>query len=374
MNLKVTLNEIDRFTADLWKDIRRLQENDSDGVLTIRRYSDTKILIEEELPFLNFLSQQNLSWKTPKVVSHTNDCIEFEYLDGIRLFNFIIELRKLYLIEKSEKAMNLLERIKSILTNQLLDFQTITHSWTKQITIQYPFFDKCFTPIQLISNVLSFDFNEEEVKSDLKCIAEIVSNNSDALFRDATPKNAILHLPELYYNKFKYDDAARLVVIRSMVNSDYFTDKLLLEKIYQFDFTGCVYLCPQVDDLIAINLHESMMWAKSSQIFYESNFANPVFLATMFVRFIRFGGRKLAYKLLHKDGHVMRFRFDNEKYYFERLQDVIRKLQELKLIKGNALLLVMKEFEKATNIIPSVDYFDPDGTKSQCKYSDVYPH
>jgi len=374
MSLNVTQNEIDLFTADLWKDIRKLQHYNTNGDLTIRRYSDTVISIEDELPFLEFLKKQNPSWRIPQVISHTPEYIEFEYLNGIRLFNFIIELRILYLIEKSEKALNLMERIKAILTNQLLDFQKITLPWTKNISVQYPFVEKCFTPIELIANVVGLSFNKEEVRNDISAIAEIVSKNCDALFRDATPKNAILHIPELYYDKFKYDDAARRIVIRSLVNSDFFTDELLKDKIYQFDFTGCVYLCPKIDDLIAINLHESMMWAKSSQKFFDENCNDKVFLATMFVRFIRFGGRKLAYRLLHKDGHIKRFRFDNEKYYFEKLQDVVSRLQKLNLVKGNELIRIMKRFEDATVVIPTVDYFDPDGTKSESVYIDVYPH
>jgi len=78
--------------------------------------------------------------------------------------------------------------------------------------------------------------------------------------------------------------------------------------------------------------------------------------------------------LLHKDGHIKRFRFDNEKYYFEKLQDVVSRLQKLNIVKGNELIRIMKRFEDATVTIPSVDYFDPDGTKSESVYIDVYPH
>jgi hypothetical protein len=372
MDLNVTQNEIDLFASTLWKDIRKLEVGkNSSNELTFRRYSDKIISIANELPFLEFLKEQNPSWQIPKILNRTEEYIEFEYLDGIRLFNFIIELRHLYLIENSTKALAIMERIKIILTKQLLDFQRITKSWCSKIEVNYPFHERCFVPIQIISNVLSYKFDNSEVNSDIKAITEIVSANSNSLFRDAAAKNAILHLPELYYSNFKYDDAERRIIIRSLVDKDYFTDELLNNKIYQFDFTGCAYLCPQVDDLIAINLHESMYWANSSKTFYNDNVNDSSFLAAVFVRLLRFGGRKLAYRLLHKEGHKIRFRYDYEKLYFEILVDVIERLQQKKIVKGTALIAVMKEFQKATDIIPNIDYFDPTGEKTEICYVDT---
>lgn len=372
MELNVTQNEIDLFTSTLWKDVRKLVvgKNGNDE-LTFRRYSDKIISIAKELPFLEFLKQQNPSWQIPKILNHTADYIEFKYLDGIRLFNFIIELRYLYFIENSQKALDIIERIKIILTKQLVDFQRITRPWCDKIELHYPFYERCFVPIQIISGILSYKIDEGEINADIKAITEIVSANSNSLFRDAAAKNAILHLPELYYSNFKYDDAERRILIRSLVDKNYFTDELLNEKIYQFDFTGCVYLCPQIDDLIAINLHESMVWASSSKTFYESNLDDTIFLATMFLRFLRFGGRKLAYRLLHKEGHKIRFRYDYEKFYFVKLVDVIERLQQKKIVKGTALIAVMKQFQEATYIIPNKDYFDPTGEKSQICYIDT---
>ncbi|PIE78418.1 MAG: hypothetical protein CSA15_07905, partial [Candidatus Delongbacteria bacterium] len=179
-------------------------------------------------------------------------------------------------------------------------------------TCHYPVEEKLLSPITLLCDSSSFAYNLEEVKEDLNIISKHYKSISDSLFRDATPKNIIFDEPSLYYDNF-IDDADRRNKIRSLVNSGYFSERLISDNLYHIDFTGCKYKCPSIDDYIAANLHECNIWIPSSQFFYNDNLNNVDFLITLFVRYLRFGGRKLSYRIYNKEGHKVRFRFDYER-------------------------------------------------------------
>lgn len=342
IEINVAKEDIDVFLKDIYKDIRKIEVFRYGEDLILRRFSDGTVTIKDELAFLNKIEEcKSRNWKIPSIKGHTNDFIEFEYIKGIRLFNFLIELRYLYLIENSKKALEVAETIKKVCLNHLLNFQNISKELDVQKTINYPVKEKLCIPINLVCKTTNFEFNEKEIYEDLSSIEQEYNKNSSALFRDATPKNIILNISELHYNNF-IDDVDRRNFIRSNLDSDFFLEVVLSKQLIHIDFTGCKYLCPPTDDLIAANLHECNFWLPSSQFYYNDNIGNYEFNVTLFVRFLRFGGRKLLYRLLNQTGHRIRFRFDYERMYFDELIKICDRLQGYGLISGNELKKVFK--------------------------------
>ncbi len=365
---------IDLFLRDIYKDIRRIEVIKIDNNTVLRRYSDGVVSISDEVEFLNKLNFcKDKNWLIPPILNITDDYIDFKYIRGIRLFNFLIELRYLFLVEHSKKALYVSEIIKDITIKNLENFQNLTSNFDLSRYSEYPVVEKLLSPITLLCDSSSFDYNLDEVKSDLSIISKYYKSISTTLFRDATPKNIIFDEPLLYYDNF-IDDTDRRIKIRSLVNSDYFDEKLLSENLYHIDFTGCNYKCPKVDDFIAANLHECNIWIPSSQFFYNENINNTDFLVTIFVRYLRFGGRKLCYRIYNSIGHKIRFRFDYEKIYFEQLSFVTDKLIKELGIKGSELKKIFDYMSFLSDLTIDIDYLSLFFDNSDVKYySGLFP-
>ena len=180
-------------------------------------------------------------------------------------------------------------------------------------------------------------------------------------------KNIIFDNPTLYYDNF-IDDADRRNKIRSLVNSGYFTEKLISENLFHIDFTGCKYKCPSNDDYIAANLHECNIWKPSSQFFFNDNLNDVDFLVTLFVRYLRFGGRKLSYRVYNQIGHKVRFRFDYERLYFEQLSSLTSTLSEHIDIEGKELKRIFDYLTDMCDTSVNEDYFSKYFDISNVKY------
>lgn len=374
VKFNINKNFVNLFLKDVYKDIRKIEVLKGDDNTILRRYSDGVISINDEAKFLNkLISCKNKNWSIPPILNVTDDYIDFKYIRGIRLFNFLIELRYLYLVEHSQKALYVSELIKDITTKNLINFQSLTATLDSIEYSDYPVEEKLLSPITLLCDSSSFDYNFDEVKADLAIISKYYKSISNSLFRDATPKNIIFDEPTLYYDNF-IDDADRRNKIRNLVNNDYFNKKILSENLYHIDFSGCKYKCPKIDDFIAANIHECNIWIPSSQFFYNDKMNDTDFLITLFVRYLRFGGRKLCYRIYNSTGHKIRFRFDYEKLYFEQLSVVVEKLTKTLDIKGAELKKIFNYMSSLCDITIDKDYLSQYFDNSDVKYySGLFP-
>ena len=85
------------------------------------------------------------------------------------------------------------------------------------------------------------------------------------------------------------------------------------------------------DDIISFRFHEKTehyftferfeIWNK--ELDNDGLVDKDVLVATFIVRFLRFGGRKLLYRIIARELHSKRFKHDNESYYFRKLQEII---------------------------------------------------
>jgi hypothetical protein len=375
MSINVSKEIITGFKNDLWKDVRRLTVFQFENQKTIRRYSDEITSISQEVKFLSFLEKNERMWNFPKMLSYSDSYIEFEYLRGIRLFNFIIELNYIAEVKKSIKAYNTIALIQSILNDNLNNFQVATRSFiSQQEVVPYPYIDKCLIPLNLISLISLLTVDKEEIKDDIQKLSEIYFSGANVLFRDATPKNAILNIEELYYIHYK-DDLERREHICRLLEEGFFSEYLLRKSIYQFDFSGCKYFCSPIDDFVAANLHECLEWTDLSKTYWQHNLDNDLFLSSVFVRYIRFGSRKLLYRLLHKDAHNVRFIYDRETLYFNRLGEITKLLSKKRIINGSSLELIFNQSRLLVNEIPADDYFKKYIDTSNVQYyKDIFPY
>lgn len=64
--------------------------------------------------------------------------------------------------------------------------------------------------------------------------------------------------------------------------------------------------------------------------------------ATLLVRYLRFGGRKLAYRIINSQGFKVRFAFDNPMFYFETLRKSAEQLSPEFVLKYPGLFSVVE--------------------------------
>lgn len=370
MKLAVSEKEIKLYEQDLWKDARKLELESSSERDLIRRYSDYRTSLVEEYRFIRRLVDQ-VSFKIPSVFDHSEASISFEYIIGTRAFNLLIDLRTLYYRENNSLFFDLADQLIGLLADDLRDFQQCCKShpeWLASFQL-YPAREKLFVVYSILKSVLGLETDLSELEE----ISRLFDKKAELPFRDATTKNVILKLPDLYKKRFdSYQD--RLECIRQQAHSGELKKRLHPSVVYHIDFSGCCYLCPEEDDWIALRRHEASAWVTQNRPLRLDEVSTET-LATQFVRFSRFGGRKLAYRLLNSDGYRVRFKFDSEGYYFERLAEICAQLAQRGVLAKDNLEPFMLNLKEATNIQPEKDYFQEwkKDLDAISYYTDVFP-
>lgn len=363
------------FCRDLWKDSRNLEVVSENGRQLIRRFADGNVPISREHDFIRRL-RRRVSFKVPAIVQETDSYLVFEYIEGTRAFNLLMDLRTLYREENKTVYRDLALQLLDMLKDDLEEFQQVSTgdpaiAERREI---YPVREKLSALYRILTEILPAACRFEEIAGDLDRIAGIFEQQATVPFRDATPKNIILRLPLLFQQRFN-SRAERLETVGRLCRSGEMTGLLSHDNIYHIDFSGCHLLCPEIDDWIALLEHESSAWLVSASKRPLSQEQEIPDLCTRFVRFSRFAGRKLAYRLLNRLGHQVRFALDSEAGYFLAMSDISGALRAAEVIDGRKIADLMGVLFRASSLTPERDYLQeilPPGA-GRTYYSDVFP-
>jgi len=373
--LTVNKKVLELFLQDLWKDNRNLDVVEQNGEKAIRRFADNSTTISEDLEYINCLKNKS-SFNIPEIKEVTDQYIAFRYIEGTRAFNLLMDLKTLYRDENRSCYRDLGIQLLELLQNDLVEFQEVTEAEAVFTggSCLYPAEDKMNAQYQVLTDMLPETCDFKEIVDDLARVTAVYENEVSVPFRDATPKNTIVEVPELFQQKFA-SYAERLDNLKKLCLSGTLSQLVRKENIYQIDFSGCKFLCPIGDDWIALNEHESTEWLTDSRRPMSPQ-DNVTWLCTLFVRFSRFAGRKLAYRLLNYSGYQVRFIHDDEAYYFFKLSNVCQYLRALQIIKGDQLAELMNKLYRASRYEPEKDYLLDSlcSEHQRAYYSDIYPN
>lgn len=369
--LAVTDNDLELFYRDLWKDSRLLELEQKNGQLYIRRYSDLKTSIEEEYRFIRRF-EKRVSFRIPEITEHTANSMTFEYIAGTRVFNLLVDLRSLYQQEQGHQFQALGAHILNLVSDDLREFQQLFRTDGKS-TLQrtpYPAGEKLANVYSLLCSVLGLDYPANA----LQPIAREYEKHREVPFRDCSPKNIILDIPDLYQRRFD-KRSNRLAEVEKLVKSGVLKQMINKETLYHIDFSGCSSFCPVEDDWIALWRHEASSWVETDERF-KIDLSSPRQLCSSFVRYSRFAGRKLAYRLLNHSGYRVRFKYDDESFYFSFLKLTVRRLHSLGVPGLLDLIDMLEDLEDACGIVPETDYFHAwkRDLSGKVYYSDVFPN
>lgn len=160
-------------------------------------------------------------------------------------------------------------------------------------------------------------------------------------FRDATTKNTMVAIPELAACARRSEHERRTILGRWLIDEN----APARVRMVEYDFTSAVHLTAPEDDFISLLAHEG------SAAHYErllrrqrpnegpplvaiarratepdQAFNGPRAARALFVRYLRFGGRKLMYRAVNPAGFAVRFRQDHAGYYLQQLPGSLRLL------------------------------------------------
>jgi len=357
------------FKKDLWKDIRLLEVYETHQLKTLKRYSDFNIEIIREFDFLTFISKKKKSLKIPKIVSHNDDYIELEYITGIRVFNLLMILRNIFKKTNDKKVYKIAQLIKNKLISDMNEFQLISNTYINKTDFYYPYKQKAINAIQILLSTVELNINMDELEKDLTSLENIIQKTDSSIFRDATPKNAILRM-----QNFPISASIREKenIIMKYINDDFFSEQNIKQNVIQYDFSGFNMECSKYDDELVIEFHEALVWLQDSN--YKARLTNEE-LSVLLFRLIRLALRKLAYKQLHINAYNIRFKLDSELIYLHEMKSIINTLQKINYIKGDGLLKFTNSMINLYDYTPTVDYFEKYLLSNNRQYyTDIFPH
>lgn len=303
------------FAAHVSKERTLDTERDSLSGSIYRKHCESTAAAHHELAIM-----QRLHGQRPDLVMEplgvTGRCLQMRFAAGIRLYDLLrhlgghprgLAIRRILLGRCSE-------RLRDIQGLLLKDGEHIASA-------PYPFAAKIVNLLQTLTALLGLPFSQA-------VRAELVKMNIawDACclipFRDATTKNMVVGIKTLAPQTPSTERARRLSLALEQ-DDDYWKQV----PIFDLDFTSTRERTAPEDDVIsllahsvtddpAIDVQQAVMATPLLPVFAPSIQRSDL---AWFVRYLRFGGRKLLYKLINPQGFAVRFRYDEPCFYFERL-------------------------------------------------------
>ena len=187
-------------------------------------------------------------------------------------------------------------------------------------------------------------------------------------FRDATTKNTLVAIPELAPNPGLHpeDRLVRLLVWLDQGQCD-------SVRLVAFDFTSVVHRTAPEDDLFSLLAHAgSLPVSRRLPAELVPGVSDwPIAVAhlvsrihpniqpdleraarALLVRDLRFGGRKLLYRLLNPAAFAVRFRYDDPAVYFARLPDALNRLDPNFAASFPLLMARLLQLRQAITLLP----------------------
>ncbi len=344
--MKIAKELITIFRDDLCKDQREITiMHDTVGKSStgkiMRKYNTSVEEYNNEIDVINFLISNGITG-IPKIVGDgvEKDChyLDMEYYDGIRVYNFFAYLREISAEypELTDKCASLKSAIFKICLQRQKEIQKGLMLWAERNnkTEVYPQ-KKLLNIVKILSCVMQLDVDIDKLAQDVKYISDEFEKISVVPFRDSTTKNMVIYCPELYLGNFidascdvlKANSKRKEVILKTIKDDTYMHYAEC--AIIDFDFSSCEHLTSIYDDPIGFKCHEinwdgipetsSLIWNTAVPPIEGKDIA-----LSFIVRYLRFGGRKLAYHIFHPDAYIIRFAFDDENFYFDTLSEITR--------------------------------------------------
>lgn len=328
-------------------------ERDSLSGVIYQKHCESIASAEHEFLMMKWLHRNRPDWLVrPIKLSGRN--LQLELAAGIRLYDL---LRQIIGHPKQEVIRKiLLDRC----IERLRGMQHLMMQKTEITTfVPYPFETKVVELLKTMAELLGIFLNEE-VKVELAEMQLVWDASCVVPFRDATPKNMVVGIESVAPYVNAEQRVSRLSAI--LDHDEAFWREV---PIIDVDFTSTIELTTPEDDVISLMAHgmtyrpdhEALARQPLLAMFDPSLERTDL---TWFVRYLRFGGRKLLYKLLNPKGFAVRFRYDEPSFYFEQLPQRLSPEFRASYPSTFALLIQLRDSaERYRGYLPDQRVHDP---------------
>lgn len=322
MPWRVRKADVEYFQRELWKDLRPFPRATLES--EFGKDCFTREDAYREASALTIL-RDRLGAIAPRPIRVDGSLLILEKVSGGRLFDVLRHLRT---IEASDPSLGAASAADALLGNAVerlrrLQLELLTLGPICS-TEPYPLEAKVKSLLEMFMRVLGITHAPSRWLSEVADLSAYWESECSVIpFRDATTKNILVGESSLTLRGGEDADHDQCAAVRDLlVRSD--AAHWAGVDLIDVDFSSIVHLTSPEDDPISLLWHEAT--AEMRELNCESLIldaalgpADPLRAATtLFVRYLRFGGRKLAYQLINAQGFKVRFAYDNPLFYFER--------------------------------------------------------
>ena len=367
---------IDLFKKDLWKDQRKLEviEKEDNGSSLVKYY-DNKEEMNTEISITKFLNSRHVEG-IPIITPYGEMSTIMPYYNGIRLFNLFVELDSL--IEKRDDDIS---KIKKELILRCENKQRLIQKemleWRKEQEVRnaYPH-AKLKTIVYILAACLGIVIDQNAIEREIDDINHYWNDVVSVPFRDATTKNMILDSPRLYMENYSSDEERNAYIYKSIIDKTYY--EWMDAPIIDIDFSSTIHDTTYEDDVVSLKYHErtwSGHYPDVDELLWNGEPDMKRAAITFLIRYFRFGGRKAAYRLIHPKAHRIRFKYDNDLFYFTRLPVIMKNLWPNCVSEYPNLMSFIETTSKyLVTARVTTDLFLEYGNQQARFYTDVFPN
>ena len=282
----------------------------------------------------------------PAVHAARGSILELEPLRGIRLYDLLRLLRNIgeQRPERGEQARLVSRVLLRRSLEQLFRVQRALLQWPPAAqSPPYPLASHTTGLLAIVVRLLGLPPLQPSECRELQRL-RLLWQERDALipFRDATPKNILVAIEEMSpgLGISSEDRLARLLAWLDRDECD-------SVRLVDFDLASVTHRTAPEDDLFSLLAHAGSL-PVARELLPELNpglepWPNKVAMLVnrihpgirpdperaaraLLVRYLRFGGRKLLYRLINPAAFAVRFRYDDPAFYFAQLPDALVQL------------------------------------------------
>ncbi|VCU70726.1 Bifunctional IPC transferase and DIPP synthase [Pigmentiphaga humi] len=359
------------FRGNLDKDARTLSQPDHARDGRFLKQCATAEAARHEYDVLRWLGRQPGEPLVPVPHAVHDRQLVLQHARGIRLYDLLRLLRRIEGRHAGQAALTLLDRARG----RLRRIQQALGQWPGAAGLPaYPLDTHVRELLHVLSHLLQLPPLPGTVLDELGALARIWGAFDAVLpFRDATPKNILVGIPELAPVAGQ-PAALRLGLAERWLD----TGAAATVPMLDYDFTSTCHATAPEDDWISLLGHAGsadfasqlaaarapargrsgraphwLDWLRGPEAAGMQP-ADPARAArALLVRYLRFGGRKLAYRFLNPAGYAVRFRYDDPAPYFEALPGLLRELDPDFGLQWPALAATLENMARAVGRLPA---------------------
>lgn len=355
MTWRVRKADVDVFVADLWKDLRQFPVSTGPDAFGKHCFSAQQAALEAQV--MVELARDLEPGAVPRVLDLQDATLIMEKVPGIRLFDLI---RHLASVDDPELVSHAASVKRILLDRAQARLGLVQQSLVKMTVLEdaepYPLGPKLDSMFRLFTRVLDIPDISYPWRDDLEGFTHYWTERCCIVpFRDATTKNMIVDLPGAPRDRYEDTEVAQRSYVASLVAGGD-SEVWYTAPIVDIDFSSVVNTTAPEDDPLSLLCHEwtyRTLPVSPELLVAVGGIAGPDAersAATAFVRYMRFGGRKLAYWLINSQGFRIRFAYDNPLFYFEEIPRLCEELSPGFTVRYPGLFALVAGIARAVRI------------------------